>query len=65
MDDTYYGILAGLSLVGVLMNITGLFSNMIGIAMVGISNSLAIGIACKHKCPTTKHEPLDEEVETN
>jgi len=56
MTDVYYGVLAVMSLTGVVISLFGPFGNMVGLSMVGLSNGLAISMACKHKCQHTVNQ---------
>ena len=60
MSDTYYGSLAAASLAGIVISIFGPLGNIVGLSIVGISNGLAVSLACKQKCGT-KSPPADEE----
>lgn len=50
MDDTKYGILAFISLVGLIISMFGSVSNAVGVGMMVVSNGLAVSIASKKKC---------------
>jgi hypothetical protein len=58
MSDTYYGLLALVSLFGLFISLTGPIGGIVGLTMLGISNGLAVSLACKQKC---KSPPIDEE----
>ena len=54
MHDTYYGILAGVSLVGLLVSFFGpVGESQIGLLLSGGSNGLVICISCRRRC--SKH----------
>ena len=59
MIDTYYGLLALVSLIGLLVSLSGPLGGIVGLTMIGISNGLAISFACKQKCNSSP--PPEEE----
>lgn len=55
MHETYYGILAGISLLGLLVSMFGsVGESQVGLGLAGASNGLSILISCKRKCKHTE-----------
>jgi hypothetical protein len=60
MSDTYYGLLSVASLTGLIVSMFGPLGSIVGLSMIGLSNGLAVSMACKQKCQHTS-PPEDEE----
>lgn len=58
MSDTYYGLLAFISLIGLFISLSGPLGNIVGLAIIGICNGLAVSMACKQKY---KRKPAAEQ----
>jgi len=63
MDDTKYGLLAAISLLGMLLSLFGSLSDMIGVGMIVVSNGLAVFVAGRQKCVKQKHKPVEMDEE--
>lgn len=63
MDDTKYGLLAAISLLGMLLSLFGSLSDMIGVGMIVVSNGLAVFVAGRQKCVKQNHKPVEMDEE--
>lgn len=63
MSDTYYGLLALISLIGLFVSLSGPLGGVVGLTMIGFSNGLALSLACKQKYKSSP-PPVEEEEET-
>lgn len=49
MSDTYYGLLAFISLIGLFISLFGPLGNIVGLAIIGVCNGLGVSMACRQK----------------